>query len=96
MSTPPGWLPFEVADTGLVRRVLLPPVKIDRSIGEYLFYPGYPKKERKAHHQGTVILWLVINPDGLPRDIRISRSLSPEFDEAAVDAVKRWRFSPAT
>ncbi len=58
--------------------------------------PKYPKKERKAHHQGTVLLWLVIDPDGLPRNIKISRSLSPDFDEAAVDAVKKWRFSPAT
>jgi len=37
-----------VADTGLVRRALLPPVKINRSIREYLFNPGYPKNGAQA------------------------------------------------
>ena len=55
--------------------------------------PKYPKKESKARHQGTVILDLVIDADGSPRDIKVSRPLSPEFDEAALDAVKKWKFS---
>ena len=58
--------------------------------------PKYPKKERKARHRGTVILDLVVDADGMPRDIKVSRPLSPEFDEAALDAVKKWKFSPAT
>jgi TonB family protein len=58
--------------------------------------PKYPKKESKARHRGTVVLELVVGSDGLPRDITVSRPLSPEFDEAALDAVKKWKFSPAT
>jgi len=58
--------------------------------------PNYPDKERKARHRGTVVLGLVVGSDGLPRDITVSRPLSSKFDEAAVDAVKKWRFSPAT
>jgi TonB family protein len=58
--------------------------------------PKYPKKESKARHRGTVILELVVDADGLPRDVKVSRPLSPEFDEAAIDAVKKWKFSPAT
>jgi TonB family protein len=58
--------------------------------------PKYPKKESKARHRGTVILDLVVDADGLPRDIKVSRPLSPEFDEAALDAVKNWKFSPAS
>src|SRR6202162_3332867 len=58
--------------------------------------PKYPKKESKARHRGTVVLDLVVGSDGLPRDITVWRPLSPEFDEAAFDAVKKWRFSPAT
>jgi TonB family protein len=57
--------------------------------------PKYPKKESKARHRGTVVLELVVGSDGLPRDITVSRPLSSEFDEAALDAVKKWRFSPA-
>jgi TonB family protein len=58
--------------------------------------PKYPKKESKARHRGTVILDLVVDADGLPRDIKVYVPLSPEFDEAALDAVKKWKFSPAT
>jgi TonB family protein len=58
--------------------------------------PKYPKKESKARHRGTVVLDLVVDTDGLPRDIQVSHALSPEFDEAAIDAVKKWKFSPAT
>jgi TonB family protein len=58
--------------------------------------PTYPKKERKARHMGIVILGLVVGSDGLPRDITVSRPLSPDFDKAAIDAVKKWKFSPAT
>ena len=57
--------------------------------------PKYPKKESKARHRGAVILELVVDRDGMPRDIKVSRPLSPEFDEAAIDAVKKWKFSPA-
>jgi TonB family protein len=58
--------------------------------------PKYPKKERKARHQGTVVLAVVVARDGVPSDIIVSRRLSPEFDQAAIDAVMRWKFSPAT
>lgn len=58
--------------------------------------PKYPKKESKAHRRGTVVLDLVVDADGLPRDIKVSLPLSPEFDRAALDAVKKWKFSPAT
>jgi TonB family protein len=58
--------------------------------------PKFPKKERKAGHQGTVLLFLIVSPEGLPHDIKVLSTLSPEFDEAAMDAVKKWKFSPAT
>ena len=58
--------------------------------------PKYPKKERKARRSGTIVLDLVVDADGLPRDVKVSHQLSPEFDEAAIDAVKTWKFSPAT
>ena len=58
--------------------------------------PEYPDKERKAGHEGTVKLRLVVGTDGVAHDITVSGPLSPEFDAAAVEAVKTWKFSPAT
>lgn len=57
--------------------------------------PKYPKTERKARHEGTVTLKLAVGTDGMPVDIRISQSLSPDFDKAAIDALRQWKFSPA-
>jgi TonB family protein len=57
--------------------------------------PKFPKKERKAHHQGTVTLTLVVNPDGAPTNIAVLHSLSYDFDKEAIEAVKRWKFAPA-
>ena len=57
--------------------------------------PEYSEEARKAKYQGTCVLWLVVGPDGHPRDIRIARSLGLGLDEKAIDAVKTWRFEPA-
>jgi TonB family protein len=58
--------------------------------------PKYPEKARKARDRGNVVLQLVVSPDGLPRDIKVDRGLTPDLDKAALDAVKGWQFAPAT
>ena len=55
--------------------------------------PKYPKGTRK---EGTVVLWLVVGSDGLTHDVKVQRSLSPDLDGAAIEAVKNWKFAPAT
>jgi protein TonB len=57
--------------------------------------PEYSEEARKAKHQGTVILWVVVGPDGRVRDIRIQRALGMGLDERAMEAVKTWKFEPA-
>lgn len=57
--------------------------------------PEYSDEARKAKYQGVVVLWIVIGPDGLPKDVRVSRSLGLGLDQKAVEAVRRWRFEPA-
>jgi TonB family protein len=57
--------------------------------------PEYSEEARKAKHQGTVILWIVVGADGRPRDIRVQRALGLGLDEKAVEAVRTWRFAPA-
>ncbi len=58
--------------------------------------PEYSDEARKARHQGTVVLSLVVDATGLPQDIKVQRSLGMGLDEEAVKAVKQWRFEPAT
>jgi TonB family protein len=58
--------------------------------------PKYASEARKRHIEGRCVLWLIVGADGLPRDIRIARSLGYGLDEEAVKAVRRWRFQPST
>ncbi len=57
--------------------------------------PEYSEEARKVKHMGTVVLWLVVGPDGKPRDIRVARTLGLGLDEKAIEAVKTWIFEPA-
>jgi TonB family protein len=57
--------------------------------------PDYSEPARQAGYQATTVLWLVVGPDGLPRNIRIQRPSGMGLDEQAVIAVQRWRFEPA-
>ena len=57
--------------------------------------PSYTPKARAAHIEGTVELWIVIPPTGVPEDIRVVTSLGYGLDEAAIAAVRKWQFNPA-
>jgi protein TonB len=56
--------------------------------------PGYPAVARNAKIQGSVVLEAVINKTGAVQDVTVLRSI-PSLDQAAVDAVKQWKFKPA-
>jgi protein TonB len=58
--------------------------------------PEYSEEARKAKYQGTSVLSLIVGADGRPRDIHIARSLGLGLDEKAIEAVKQWKFDPAT
>ena len=55
--------------------------------------PEYPAIARASRVEGVVILEAVIAEDGSVRDVRVLRS-RPLLDEAAMEAVRQWRFTP--
>ena len=55
--------------------------------------PVYPQIAQSAHVQGVVILEALLGPDGKVQDALILRSI-PLLDQAALDAVKQWEFTP--
>jgi periplasmic protein TonB len=57
--------------------------------------PEYTEEARNAKTQGTCVLWLIVDQQGHPRDIRVVRGLGFGLDARAIEAVKQWRFQPA-
>jgi protein TonB len=57
--------------------------------------PEYSEEARKAKYQGTCILWLVVDQNGRPQQIKVARSLGMGLDQKAVEAVQHWKFEPA-
>jgi TonB family protein len=57
--------------------------------------PEYTEQARVAKTQGTCILWLIVDDQGRPRDIRVVRGLGMGLDAKAIEAVKQWKFQPA-
>jgi periplasmic protein TonB len=57
--------------------------------------PEYTEEARRAKIQGTCILWLIVDAEGHPRDIRVVRGLGYGLDQKALETVRQWRFEPA-
>jgi protein TonB len=57
--------------------------------------PDYPERARALGIAGQVVLRFVVDQSGrVERDIKITTSI-PLLDQAAIDAVRQWRFAPA-
>jgi periplasmic protein TonB len=56
--------------------------------------PVYPTIAKNARVQGVVILEAVLDARGRVESVRVLRSI-PLLDQAAVEAVQQWRFTPA-
>jgi protein TonB len=59
--------------------------------------PNYPETARRRGEQGRVLLEVSVSADGMPVSVTVARSSGyPSLDSAALSAVQRWRFVPAT
>lgn len=67
-----------------------------RPQGGYQVRPTYPAAPRRLGIQGTTMLRVHVLADGRIGDVLVERSAGhPDLDQAATDAVRRWRFEPA-
>jgi protein TonB len=58
--------------------------------------PVYPEAARRARIQGVVVLECTIGKQGNVQDVKVLRPLPLGLTEAAVDAVKKWKFKAST
>lgn len=59
--------------------------------------PQFPEDERgkKDKFEGACLVGFVVDSSGAVHDVHIKRSLRPDFDAKAVEAVEQYRFKPA-
>jgi periplasmic protein TonB len=64
--------------------------------GGYQVRPSYPHNARRLGIQGTTLLSVFVAADGRVGDVVVKQSAGhPDLDQAAAEAVRRWRFEPA-
>ena len=74
------------------------PITAARFEADYLQNPKpiYPPMSRRLGEEGKVVLRVRVSAQGLPLVVEVSKSSGfPRLDDAAREAVERWRFVPA-
>ncbi len=71
-------------------RGMTPPEPIFRPDAEYT------DEARKAELSGKVVLTLVVETNGNASEIEVTRALGLGLDQKAIEAVRQWKFKPAT
>jgi TonB family protein len=96
MSSPPPSAAFRAAVTRLN------PVRVGSVVGTRHIHPPtrihdvepvFPPEVRASRIDGLVIVEGIINKDGSVANVRVLRGV-PGLDQAAIAAVKQWRFVP--
>jgi TonB family protein len=62
----------------------------------YQVHPRYTEAAKKIKLQGTVRVKLVVDANGIPRDLVVVKGVGSGLDENALQALKQWRFRPGT
>ena len=58
--------------------------------------PPYPDEARRVNLVGTVKVEMIVNENGEPTDLRVVGSAGEILDRAVVNAVRAWKYEPAT
>jgi len=89
-TTPtPAPAPQEAQNVTIDGAEIVAPVKI-RDVA-----PVYPAEAVRASVEGTVVVEAIIDIEGNVQKVKVLESI-PLLDEAALDAVRQWKYTPAT
>lgn len=91
--------PKPFSEVGAAHAVREDPVTSDYDVPVRVLFspkPTYPEQAFQSSVGGRVRVEVTVGADGSARDIRVSRPLGYGCDEAALDAVRRSKFAPAT
>jgi len=84
--------PAKMPDPAPVKRIRVASRVVEANLIQDVT-PQYPPEAGRARIEGTVVLLALIGTDGSVKDVRIESGL-PILAQAAIDAVKQWRYKP--
>ena len=58
--------------------------------------PEFSETARQAKFSGDVTIYLVVDENGDPQNVRVSIGVGMGLDEKAIEAVRQYKFKPAT
>jgi TonB family protein len=89
-------VPFMESETALDRMVASRIKDVHNAAPKFFFghAPEYPPELKKANLKGRAIVSVRIGPNGAVYDPIVKSATDPAFGEAALRAVKVWRFLP--
>ena len=58
--------------------------------------PEFTPEARQANYEGTVSIQLIVDSQGNPQDVHVIRHLGMGLDQKAIEAVRQYRFRPAS
>jgi protein TonB len=79
-----------------------PPPPDDIAPSENISYrklrpPKYPAQAARQHQEGKVLLKVLVGADGTPQEVTVQKSSGSRLlDQAAIEAVKNWKFNPGS
>jgi TonB family protein len=94
---PNGYVVLASSESG-VANVPIDPARVGNGVSApvvlYKIDPSYSDEARALKVWGSVVLRLIVDTNGQPRDIQILRSLAFGLDEKAAEAINSWKFRP--
>jgi protein TonB len=69
--------------------------KFDPPVPVRTVAPDYPDQMKAKHMKGVVVVKCTIDAQGNVVEPSIEKTSNEGFDQAALDAVKKWKFKPA-
>ncbi len=81
----------------LLAAITLLPQEIPRFSGPRVIHkvdPEYTPEALEAKLTGEVILSIVVDAEGNPTEIKLTKGLGKGLDEKAVECLQKWRFQP--
>jgi protein TonB len=57
--------------------------------------PNFPNDLHDKGISGVVMVNVLVDQQGNPQDLKVARSSNSEFEEPAMEALRKWKFKPA-